>query len=264
MQYARVFAVTRYAVQLLAGLAAISVAGFALAQAGLWTDRGGVGLRPSNPALSELTATSRTDPSAEQQATSLRDYQLYSGQRELPRLGSPASETYSGVAHSLSARWASSLEAGVISASPSTPRRYSVAGEIGTALAGGRGVSVGLKYRQYDTAAGPWGEPYGAPWAGTEKGYALAPSALSGPDSSYEVRLRYQYSTASSFGLALGRDLETGTLGLDAPANSERQLMFTGQHWLTPKWGLTYDLLSDEPGGSMRVQGLRLGVRYRF
>jgi hypothetical protein len=40
--------------------------------------------------------------------------------------------------------------------------------------------------------------------------------------------------------------------------------MFTGQHWLTPSWGLTYDLLSGESGDSMRVQGLRLGVRYRF
>ena len=91
--------------------------------------------------------------------------------------------------------------------------------------------------------------------------YALTPSAL---DSSYEVRLNYRYSGSSSFGLALGRDLETLTPGLDSAANGERQLMFTGQHWLTPSWGLTYDLLSDEPGMSMRVQGLRLGVRYRF
>jgi hypothetical protein len=254
MQRERFSFAMRNGVRILAGICAIALTGVAAAQIGLWNDRGGLGLRPSNadPAAAPGAASTGAQPSP-------RDYELYRGVREVPRAGSLASETYSGVAYSLSRRWESSLEAGVVPESASAPRRYSLAGQLGTALSGGQSVSVGLKFRQYDTTSGP--QPYSALQSGVRSGYALFPST---PDSSYEVRLNYRYSVSSSFGLALGRDLETLTPGLDSPGNGERQLMFTGQHWLTPSWGLTYDLLSDEPGNSMRVQGLRLGVRYRF
>lgn len=261
MQFGRVLVATRYAVRLLAGLGAVSVAGFVSAQAGLWEDRGGLGLRLPQGGLA---ASPSTPPAQHQTPSSSQDYRLYSGVRELPRLGTSSPESYSGLVYTLSRRWGSSLEAGVTPESASGPRRYSLAGALGTALAGDRAVSVGLKYRHYDTASGFRGGPYGDGLGNIGNAYLSAPSIVSGLDSSYEVRLRYQHSRSSSFGLTLGRDLETMTPGLDTPANGERQLMFTGQHWLTPSWGLTYDLLSDEPGSSMRVQGLRLGVRYRF
>ena len=251
MQREQVVFAMRNGVLILAGLCAATLTGVAVAQIGLWNDRSGLGLRPD-------AATAPDHPFTAQQPSS-RDYELYGGVRDVPRAGSPSSETYSGVAYSLSRRWESSLEAGVVPESEDTRRRYSLAGQLGTALSSNQSVSVGLKFRHYDAASGT--RPYGALAHESRSSYALAPSAL---DSSYEVRLSYRYSWSSSFGLALGRDLETLTPGLDSPANGERQLMFTGQHWLTPSWGLTYDLLSDEPGTSMRVQGLRLGVRYRF
>jgi hypothetical protein len=186
--------------------------------------------------------------------------------RELPRLGTSVSESYSGVEYSFSRKWGSSLEAGVMPESAGVPRRYSLAGQLRSALSDGRGVSVGLKYRHYEAGSALRDRLYGGEPLGSTGRHELAPSAVPGLYSgpSYEVRLRYQHSMSSSFGLALGRDLETLTPGLDAATSGERQLMFTGQHRLTPSWGLSYDLLSDEPGGSMRVQGLRLGVRYRF
>ncbi len=262
MRCGRIHGRLRCAVRLVAGLGWIGVAGLAAAQAGLWDDHGGLGLRPSNtgPAISPATAESA--PGAPSFTPSHRDYWLYSGVRDVPRFGASSAESYSGLAYSLSPNWESTVEAGVVPESVGSPRRYSLAGQLGTALAGGRGVSVGLKYRQYDTGSDVGAGPYAVLLG--RAGQAISPLAASGFESSYEVRLRYHYSASSSFGLALGRDLETLTPGLDAPANGERQLMFTGQHWLTPRWGLTYDLLSDEPGGSMRVQGLRLGVRYRF
>lgn len=255
MQREQVVFAMRNSVRILAGLCVFTLTGVAAAQIGLWNDSGGLGLRPSNPEPAAFPGT----PLAGQQPTSSRDYELYRGVREVPQAGRFSSESYSGVVYSLSHRWESSIEAGVVSESVSAPRRYSLAGQLGTALSGGHSVSVGLKFRHYDTASGT--QPYGALTGGVGGGYALAPSAL---DSSYEVRLSYRYSVSGSFGLALGRDLETLTPGLDSPANGERQIMFTGQHWLTPSWGLTYDLLSGESGDPMRVQGLRLGVRYRF
>jgi YaiO family outer membrane protein len=265
MQHDQVLFTMRYASRIIAGLGAISVAGIAMAQAGLWDDHGGLGLRPSHQESAPLTATSHTDPLTQQQASSPRDYELYSGVRELPRLGPSVPESYSGVAYTLSRKWGTSLEAGVTPESASAPRRYSLAGQLRTALSDERGVSVGLKYRHYDERSGLQDERYGDP-LGNARAHELTPSAVPGLSSrqSYEVRLRYDHSTSSSFGLVMGRDLETLTPSLGAGTNGERQLMFTGQHWLTPSWGLSYDLLSDEPGSSMRVQGLRLGVRYRF
>ena len=255
----------RYTARVIFGLGAVGVAGVAVAQAGLWDDRGGLGLRSSHRESAPAAASSYTDPRAQEQGSSPRDYELYSGVRDLPRLGTSAPESYSGVAYTLSRKWGSSLEAGVMPESANAPRRYSLAGQVRTALSDERGVSVGLKYRHYDERSGLRGGPYGDLFGNTGA-HGLAPSAVPGLSSrpSYEVRLRYEHSASSSFGLAMGRELETLTPGLGADANGQRQLMFTGQHWVTPSWGLSYDLLSDEPGRSMRVQGLRLGVRYRF
>jgi len=240
----------RNAVQILAGMGFVTLAGLAGAQIGLGSDGGGLGLRPS--------AEKPGNPNEAAQVSS-PDYTLYRGSRETLRSGVASSETYSGVTYPLSRRWESSLEAGVTPESVSAPRRYSLSGEVGTALAKDHALSVGLKLRSYDSLSAI--QPYGALGSGVGNSYALAPSTF---DSSYEVRLNYRYGESSSFGLALGRDLETLTPGLDSPANGNRQFMFTGQHALTPNWGLTYDLLSDEPGLSMRVQGVRLGIRYRF
>jgi hypothetical protein len=76
--------------------------------------------------------------------------------------------------------------------------------------------------------------------------------------------MNYQHSIASSFGLALGREVETFTPFHDSASSGARQLSFTGQHWLTPSWALSYDLLSQDAASPLRLQGLRLGMRYRF
>lgn len=248
---ATVFAM-RYAAQILIAVSSIAIAGLAAAQIGLWSDSAGLGLRPSGAVATETPG----DPYAAAQVSS-PDFTLYRGTRDTQRLGVVSSENYSGVTYPLSRRWGSSFEAGVIPESMSAPRRYSLSGEVGAALAKDHSLSVGLKLRHYDSASAI--QPYSALSGGN--GYALAPSTF---DSSYEVRLNYRYGESSSFGFALGRDLEALTPGLASPLNGDRQLMFTGQHALTPNWGLTYDLLSDDPGLSMRVQGVRLGVRYRF
>ena len=248
---APVFAM-RYAAQTLVALGFIVVTGFAAAQIGLWSNSAGLGLRPSAAAAPQAPVD--PDPAAQ---SSSPDFTLYRGTRESQRSGVVSSENYSGVAHPLTQRWGSSFEAGVIPESVTAPRRYSLSGEVGAVLAKDHTLSVGLKFRHYDSASAT--QPYSALNGGN--GYALAPSSF---DSSYEVRLNYRYGESSSFGFALGRDLEALTPGLASPFNGERQFMFTGQHALTPNWGLTYDLLSDEPGLSMRVQGVRLGIRYRF
>jgi hypothetical protein len=159
--------------------------------------------------------------------------------------------------------WGSSLEAGYTPESVFVPRQYSLAGEVRTMLHDYRALSLGIKYRMYDT------EP-GAGEAPLANGLALLPSRPPGASYApgYQVRLGYQHSSASLFGLAWGRDMETVAAALDPTTPYPRQLSFTGLHWLTPSWAVSYDLLSGDLEGPspMRLQGLglRFGVRYRF
>lgn len=192
------------------------------------------------------------------------DYALYSGGREVSTLGLRATESYSGIVYS-GAGWGASFEAaytgaprleGATGFSPLAPRRYAFTGQLHTSLSESRIFSVGLKYRVYDTDSGlRYGTPGDLPVA---NGYSL------GYAPSYQVQMSYQYSAASAFGMALGREVETFTPFVDPSATGPRQLSFTGQHWLTPSWALSYDILSHDVASPLRLQGLRLGVRYRW
>lgn len=150
--------------------------------------------------------------------------------------------------------WGTSLAAGYTPESVHAPRQYSLAGEVRTALNDQRSLSVGIKYRVFDM------DP-GAPRdVAPTNGYALAPG--------YQVRLGYQHSALSLFGLAFGRDADLYSSAFDPTAPYPRQLSFTGLHWLTPSWAVSYDVLSgdlDSPS-PLRFQGLglRFGLRYRF
>jgi hypothetical protein len=193
------------------------------------------------------------------------DYLLYSGARAAPDFGLRAAESYGGIVYSLPGGWGSSIEAAYVQESPLSPRRYALTGQLHASFSEGRMLSVGLKYRVRDTDSGP-----GYGMAGempTGNGYALLPSRLYGAGlaPSYQLQMSYQHSASSTFGLALGREVETFTPFLDTNGPGPRQVMLTGQHWLTPSWALSYDLQPQDAASPLRLQGLlRLGVRYRF
>ena len=241
------------------------LAGTTATGAGLSVERSGLGLKPPGASQSGVGAFAPRSELAAGAPTLEHGELAYSGVRDVARLGLPTgTESYIGIYSPVSDAWGASLELGVMQASVWAPRRYSVAGQLHTALAAGSSLSVGLKYRVYEadlgTRSGAQGDILAA------NGYSLiplrVPGAAFGP--SYQLQLSYQYITAYTFGLALGRELETFTPGFDLAGASLRQLTFTGQHWLTPSWALSYDVLSNDPGNPFRLHGLRFGVRYRF
>lgn len=247
----------------LALLALLSLASSAVfAQAGLSYGRAsGVGLKPleANVEVFQANPVLGGQAAVLWQATRPFDYALY-GAREEPRVGLRATGSYAGIVYGLRGGWGSSLEAGV-QESPLTARRYGVAGRLHTLLSDGGTLSVGLKFHTADPQAGPRGSFAGEQMAGSG-GYSLAPVRQAG--NGYSVHMSYQYSPAGSVGLALGREAETFTPLPDSFLSGPRQFSFTGQHWLTPSWALSYDVLSHDLASPLRLQGLRLGVRYRF
>ena len=237
----------------------------AQAATGLAPGRGGLGLRQpaavADPAVVRMmrgeyalaTAAVTDEPSATT---------AYRGLREAMRLGLTTPEAFGGVAHAFSERTVGFLELATAERTALSPRRYSLAGQLQMAFDAGRGMSIGLAYRVYEP---DYGLRLGAAPDLPAAGYSLVPVPASGTGlgPSYQLQLHYQYNLTTTFGVVLGRELETFTPGFDSPAASLRQFSFTGQHWLTPSWALSYDVLSSDPS-SLRLQGLRLGVRYRF
>jgi hypothetical protein len=234
----------------------------ATGQAGLSFEPGtGIGLKV-RAATPDLSSDGSFGGAATQawQMLPASEFALYSGGSEVPRLGLRAGESYTGIVYSR-AGWGSSLEMGYTHLTPFAPQRYSLTGQLHASLGEDRALSIGLKYRTYDTDAN---SRFGQPETTLGNGYSLAGQRFAGYAPSYQVQMSYQYSAAGALGLAVGRELETYTPFGDTPGSGPRQFSLTGQHWLTPSWALSYDILSQDVAAPLRVQGLRLGVRYRF
>ena len=232
--------------------------GAAAADIGLSSDRAGLGLKSDAPAWSPTDGMFGLAAAQTWDTLGFNDYSLYGGGREAPMLGLRAAEAYAGIVYS-GTGWGSSLEASHAHASALAPASFALAGQVHTALSAGRTLSVGLKYRVYDTDPGL---RYGLSGDMPGNGYTLARTAGYAP--SYQLQMSYQHSAASAFGLALGREVETFTPFHDPSGSGPRQLSFTGQHWLTQSWALSYDVLSQDVASPLRLHGLRLGVRYRW
>jgi hypothetical protein len=236
--------------------------GVADAQTGLSYERSaGLGLKSARTATDPLRGSEVVQTWQERRST---DFALYGGARDVSSGLRPA-ESYLGVVHPLAGDLAVSLEGGYVPETTLTPRRYALTGQVHTAFNDEQVLSAGLKYRVYDPdAAQRSGLARDVNFIGT--GYTLAPYGFPGatPASSYQLQLSYQYSTASTLGLVLGRDLETYTPYFEYPGSGPRQFAFTGRYSLTPSWALSYDVLSQDSMSPLRPQAMRLGVRYRF
>jgi hypothetical protein len=247
-----------YTILVLAALAPAAATG----QAALSFERtAGLGLKPQS-AEALITGHAFGEAAVRAwQGLPAGDYALYGGAHDAPRLGLRTAESHAGIVHSASG-WGTSFEAAYSNLSPVAPGRHAFTGQLHTSLSEGRTLSVGLKYRLYDSDIG---SRYGMPGEMTPvNGYTLSGPRPAGYAPSYQVQMSYQHSAASAFGLALGRDVETFTPLADLSGSGPRQFSFTGQHWLTPSWALSYDILSHDVASPLKLQGLRLGVRYRW
>ena len=253
----------RHAIRFILWTAALAAAaGAACAATGISIERSGLGLKPAGVPMSWFGSVAARNEISDAWHAADGGEVVYRGVRQAARFGLRTPESYGGIYYPLSETAGVTFEMGVIQASPLAPRRYSLLGQLQTEFAGGSSLSIGLKYRVYEADIGIRHGMQGdvtpansyALVAARPPGMALSPT--------YQLQINYQYSAATIFGFVLGRELETFTPGFDQPGGP-RQLTFTGQHWLTPSWALSYDVLSNDPN-SFRLQGLRFGVRYRF
>lgn len=188
---------------------------------------------------------------------------FFAVERVPPVLGLRGPEQAAGIVLRGGERWTSSFELSSAENALTANRRTALLGQIHAPLAGGVGVSVGIRYsRSQDPAySGGADTPFG-------NGYVLSPGRAdsTAQQLGYQLQLNYLYGERNTVALTYSsrRELEQYRLASDPLASDGRQLSLTGEHWFSPSWALRYDLPTPESSNLIRRQGLRLGVHYRF
>jgi YaiO family outer membrane protein len=193
---------------------------------------------------------------------------LYGGLRETRRFGLDDTEAHAGLYYPIAASWTSLVEA---SGSPTHEvlARYSVYGELQKNLGRGWNLGFGLRHSEYSLTASNVLSVYAERYWGNFRGaYTLYSGRPEGASSaaSHRVQFNYYYADRSSVGLSYtnGREVENVGPPRGVLTSDVESWMVGGQHWLTPAWALTYDLVNHEQGSLYRRQGLRLGIRHSF
>ncbi|MBX3651967.1 MAG: YaiO family outer membrane beta-barrel protein [Burkholderiales bacterium] len=193
---------------------------------------------------------------------------LYGGLRETRRFGLADSEVHAGLYYPLAASWTVQVE-GSVSPTHEVLPRHSVYGQLQKSLPGGWGVGFGVRHNEYtlsgSNVVSVLAERYWGNFRGAYTLYSGRPEGASS-GSSHRLQLSYYYADRSSVGVSYtdGREVENVGPPRGVLASDVRNWTLSGQHWLTPAWALTYDLVNHEQGNLYRRQGLRLGIRHSF
>ena len=193
---------------------------------------------------------------------------LYGGLRETRRFGLDDSEVHAGLYYPLGGTWTAQVE-GSLSQTHEVLPRHSVYGQLQKSLPGGWGIGFGIRHNEYTLSGSNvlslLAERYWGNFRGAYTLYSGKPEGASS-GSSHRLQLSYYYADRSSVGLSYtdGREVENVGPPRGVLASDVRNWTLSGQHWLTPAWALTYDLVNHEQGSLYRRQGLRLGIRHSF
>jgi YaiO family outer membrane protein len=193
---------------------------------------------------------------------------IYGGLRATERFGLRDSEQWLGYYHPLGPDWTALVEASVSEQHRVLPK-YSVFGQLSKSLGSGWGANLGLRHTEYNLVgvnllvAGV--ERYWGPFRGAYTLYAGRPEGAT-TGVAHRLQLNYYYDERSTIGVAAtaGREIENVGPPAGILSTDVRNLTVTGRHWMTPDWGLSWDLLAHEQGNLYRRQGFRIGIRHRF
>jgi|LNFM01.1.fsa_nt_gb YaiO family outer membrane protein len=193
---------------------------------------------------------------------------LYGGLRETRRFGLDDSELHAGLYYPLGGTWTAQFE-GSLSPTHEVLPRHSVYGQLQKSLPGGWGIGLGVRHNEYtlsgSNVVSVLAERYWGNFRGAYTLYSGRPEGASS-GASHRLQLSYYYADRSSVGVSYtdGREVENVGPPRGVLASDVRNWTLSGQHWLTPAWALTYDLVNHEQGSLYRRQGLRLGIRHSF
>ncbi len=193
---------------------------------------------------------------------------VYGGLRATERFNLKDSEAHAGLYFPLGETWNAVVE-GSYSPTHEVLAQGSVYGFLQKSFKGGWGLGLGLRHSEYTSTASNvasvLAERYWGNFRGAYTLYSGRPEGASSA-SSHRLQLSYYYDDRSNVGMSYtnGREVENVGPPRGVVATDVQSWSVSGQHWFTPSWAMTYDLIQHEQGTLYRRQGLQLGLRRSF
>ena len=193
---------------------------------------------------------------------------VYVGLRETERFGLKDSEVHAGLYFPLGKTWGGIIE-GSYSPTHEVLAQGSVYGLLQKNFQGGWGLGLGLRHSEYTATASNvaslLAERYWGNFRGAYTLYSGRPEGASSA-ASHRLQFSYYYADRSTGGMSYtnGREIENVGPPRGVVSTEVESWSVSGQHWFTPSWALTYELIQHEQGSLYRRQGLQLGLRRSF
>lgn len=173
-----------------------------------------------------------------------------------------------GLTKPLTERWTLGVEADYNPAHHFLPQ-WALQGSAHFRMNHGFGALFNFRHAGYsllDTDTGSFGlERY---WGNFRIAYTLYISQLQSapaPTFSHLGQIAYFYGDRNQVGIAIGGGQQVMLLGPGRLANADvESYALLGQHWVTPKWALVYDLSLNVQGTVYTRYGATFGIRYAF
>lgn len=173
-----------------------------------------------------------------------------------------------GLTRPLTERWTLGLEADYNPAHHFLPQ-WALQGSAHYKMDYGFGALFNFRHAGYsllDTDTGSVGlERY---WGDFRIAYTLYISQLQfapEPTFSHLGQIAYFYGDRDQIGIAIGGGQQVMLLGPGRLINADvESYALHGQHWVTPKWALVYDISLNVQGTAYTRYGATFGVRYAF
>ena len=192
---------------------------------------------------------------------------VYGQLRQTDRFDQTDHEISGGIYWPVGEAWTASADASLAPGAVVLPK-WTVAGQLQRPLEYGFSMQVGIRHAEY--AANHvrmltlTGDYY---WKNYYAGWTVYWSKLEDADPTFANQFRfdryYGHSSRIGFLLAFGEEVESVGNGLFVKGETLSAVL-TGLHWLSPVWGLSWDVIFHEQGDAYRRGGFRVGLRRQF
>lgn len=187
--------------------------------------------------------------------------------RRTERFDEQDNEIAGGVYWPAGSSWTASADASIAPGAVVLPK-WAVAAHLQRPFDSGLGIQFGVRHAEYAanhvnmlTVTGNY---Y---WRNYFAGWTLYVSKLEGADPTFanQLRIDRHYGAQNRVGLLLaaGEEVESVGNGLFI-AGDTFSAVLTGLHWVSPTWGVSWELIFHDQGDAYRRGGFRVGLRRQF
>lgn len=192
---------------------------------------------------------------------------VYGQLRQTERFDETDHEVSGGVYWPVGDAWTVSTNASLAPGAVVLPK-WTIAGQLQRPIEYGLGMQVGIRHSEYAAnhvrMLTMTGDYY---WKNYYAGWTVYWSKLEDADPTFANQFRFDryYGDKSRIGFlfAFGKEVESVGNGLFITGDTLSAVL-TGLHWMSPVWGVSWEVIFHEQGDAYRRGGVRVGLRRQF